>query len=153
MDYNTDEEYHSAFVNWFTSLQLTGSTITETVPVEPIITVPVEPITETVPVEPIITVPVIVTDGSLEEEDYDEKLVTHGLEVMYGKTKDSPLWQELYIKAAATFLTEDPGVGLPVLLSFTYMRHLIPLYQVFIEKGSEDTDYLHKHQLLMQMFR
>lgn len=90
-----------------------------------------------------------VQETETEDELYDAAAVSKGMDIIYKSTQDDALWVDLYQKAAGSFLSEDPEVGLPVLLSFLYLRHFIPLYHSYLEK---DPDFLHNYQLLVQMF-
>jgi hypothetical protein len=93
---------------------------------------------------------------SKDEEDdssgYDEEAVSKGMDIIYQSTRDNALWVALYEKAAASFLSEDPEVGLPVLLAYPYLRHFIALYHCFLEKGAEEPEFLHNYELLMHKF-
>lgn len=69
-----------------------------------------------------------------EEEDeiadiFDEHNVKKGMDYIMEKTQVDPWWNALYVKAASNFLSEDPSIGLCVLLTFTYLKEFYKLFQ------------------------
>jgi len=72
-----------------------------------------------------------------EKEDYNEESIYEGLACILGKTQ-TPEWTDLYVKAAAEFLSEDPEIGLPVLLSYTYFPDFYRVFSSFIVHGSDE---------------
>lgn len=69
-----------------------------------------------------------------EEEDeiadiFDEHNVKKGMDYIMEKTHADPWWNALYVKAASNFLSEDPSIGLCVLLTFTYLKEFYRLFQ------------------------
>jgi len=70
----------------------------------------------------------------IEESDVINKFLDHVEEI----TKRKPYWHELYLKAAATFISEDPGIGLPVLFSYSYLPLFYRLLQME-SQGRENT--------------
>jgi len=83
-----------------------------------------------------------------ESDDYDEECVYEGMSCILGKTLESEAWRQLYVKAAGQFLSEDPELGLPVLLSFTYFAKFFQLFRHSLEKG-EDEVFEEQLQTLM----
>ena len=75
-----------------------------------------------------------VTDYS---ELYDEETISKELQNILLQTKEEPAFEQLYIKAAGMFLSEDPEVGLPVLLSYSYLADFIRLFRLF-KSGKEE---------------
>lgn len=73
-------------------------------------------------------------EKEIEESDIIHKFLDHVEEITRGK----PYWHELYLKAAATFMSEDPGIGLPVLLSYSYLPLFYRLLQLE-SKGRQHT--------------
>lgn len=70
-------------------------------------------------------------------DEYDEEIVTEGMRVIYAvttlseSTGEEEKWRQLYVTAAGLFLSEDPEVGLPVLLSYSYLPLFYRLLQAF----------------------
>lgn len=90
-------------------------------------------------------------EGGHEEEidEYDEETISHGLHYIFDKTKDDPLFQSLYLKAAGTFLSEDVELGLPVLLSYSHFPRFYLFLKRFLQGCVVDVD---EHDALMKMF-
>jgi hypothetical protein len=66
---------------------------------------------------------------SFDELLYDDAAVKIGMDDLYEKTKDNPKFIELYRLAAGQFLTEDPEIGLCVLLTYDYFSDYITLFE------------------------
>lgn len=72
---------------------------------------------------------------SYDENLYDEEAMKRGMNEILEKTKDDQRFSDLYIKAAAQFLSEDLDTGLCVLLTFDYFADFIKLYENPTEEG------------------
>lgn len=66
---------------------------------------------------------------SYDELLYDTEAVNRGLELIFLKTKDNPMFMTLYKLAAGCFLSEDAETGLCVLLTYDYFSDFIELYE------------------------
>jgi hypothetical protein len=53
-----------------------------------------------------------------DEQDIDDAALTAALDWIYFKTRDHPLFQHLYLKAAGFMLSEDAQTGLCILLAY-----------------------------------
>jgi hypothetical protein len=79
-----------------------------------------------------------VSDDITDYSDlYDEETISKELQNILSQTKEEPAFEQLYIKAAGMFLSEDPEVGLPVLLSYSYLADFIRLFRLF-KSGKEE---------------
>lgn len=77
-----------------------------------------------------------------DEETFDEMLYDalaskNTMDFIYQKTREHPLWQDIYDKAAAKFLSEDREIGLSVLFCydfFWYFKNCWNSYSTYLEK-------------------
>jgi hypothetical protein len=69
---------------------------------------------------------------TLDEYNYDEDAVSAYLESVFNKTKHSPLFQQVYLDAAAKMISLDPEIGLSVLYSYDYLRLFYPCLEDFL---------------------
>jgi len=61
-----------------------------------------------------------IDDESKDELLYDPNSMEEKMDEIFKKTKDDPLWIELYKLAAAKFFSTDLEIGLTVLFSYHY---------------------------------
>jgi len=66
---------------------------------------------------------------SYDEFLYDPQAISRGMNLIYDKTKNNPMFMELYKLAAGFFLSEDTETGLCVLLTYDYFSDFIELYE------------------------
>ena len=66
---------------------------------------------------------------SYDEIIYDTEAVSRGMNVIFEKTKENPMFMALYKLAAGCFLSEDEETGLCVLLTYDYFSDFIELYE------------------------
>lgn len=63
-----------------------------------------------------------VDDESKDELEFDEDATAIAMEYVYSKTKDEPIFQQLYSLAAARMLSFDHEIGMSVLFSYDYLE-------------------------------
>jgi hypothetical protein len=61
-------------------------------------------------------------EESADELSYDEESTGKVMDFIYAKTKDSPLFQEVYDLAAGFMFSTDRNIGLTVLFSYDYLK-------------------------------
>jgi len=66
---------------------------------------------------------------SYDELLYDTEAVSRGMNIIFDKTKNNPMFMSLYKLAAGCFLSEDEETGLCVLLTYDYFSDFIELYE------------------------
>lgn len=66
---------------------------------------------------------------SYDEFLYDTSAMERGMDMIFEKTKENPLFMKLYRLAAGCFLSEDEQTGLCVLLTYDYFADFICLYE------------------------
>jgi len=78
--------------------------------------------------------------GEFDEETRDELLfdtgaVEQGMNVIFEHTRDSAVFQELYLAAAAVMFSEKMDIGLAVLMSYDYFAGFYAGLVVFLQGG------------------
>lgn len=63
-----------------------------------------------------------VDDESKDELEFDEDATSIAMEYVYSKTKDDPIFQQLYSLAAARMFSLDHQIGMSVLFSYDYLE-------------------------------
>lgn len=60
-------------------------------------------------------------DETKDETEFDSDSANIAMDYIYEKTKDSPLFQQIYSSAAAKMMSTDPNIGMAVCFSFDYL--------------------------------
>lgn len=68
-----------------------------------------------------------------DEQDCDDAALSTALDWIYAKTRDHPLFQTLYLKAAGFMLSEDPQTGLCILLAYDNLPLFHPMFCAYME--------------------
>jgi hypothetical protein len=66
---------------------------------------------------------------SYDEMLYDDDAMKRGMDEILERTRENPLFTDLYTLAAGRFLTDDRETGLCVLLSYDYFLDFINVYE------------------------
>lgn len=66
---------------------------------------------------------------SYDELLYDDDAMKKGIDTIFNKTKDDPRFVELYLLAAAHFISQELETGLCVLLTYDYFASFIAFYE------------------------
>jgi len=74
---------------------------------------------------------------TMDEQDYDEDAAVRTLDHIVENTEQYPLFQELYLTAAALMISQDTKIGISVLFSYDYFQYFYPLLLVF-KRNPED---------------
>lgn len=86
------------------------------------------------------------TVSSDDDDGYDNERVTTVLDQLWYWTKDHPLFYHVYDKAASFMLSENPEIGLSVLLSYDnlpFFHCMLAAYWKLGEKfGSDHSAYI-----------
>jgi len=72
-----------------------------------------------------------VSPETIDEYNYDSVAVAKYLDKVYLDTKDRPEFQRLYTAAAALMFSENPEIGLAVLMSYDYLAYFYQSYSIF----------------------
>jgi len=62
-----------------------------------------------------------IDDETLDENNYDENVISRTMDVLFELTKGNVLFQQLYVSAAAKMLSEQLDIGQAVLFSYDYL--------------------------------
>ena len=66
------------------------------------------------------TIGIDIDDESRDEQMFDCIACSKTMDFIFEKTKDIPLWQNLYDKAAGKFISTNREIGLSVLFSYDF---------------------------------
>jgi hypothetical protein len=89
---------------------------------------------------------------SRDELEYDEKTMSAALDRIYTKTRDHPLFKDIYEKAAGCMLSTDPEIGLAVLCSYDYLDVFIPCYREYMLTSVFDTTSIYYVSLFNKVY-
>ena len=78
-----------------------------------------------------------VSEETIDEYNYDAEAVAKYLDCVYRETKSRPEYQRLYTAAAALMFSENPEIGLAVLMSYDYLAHFHSSYSLFLKNKTE----------------
>ena len=74
-----------------------------------------------------------VSPETIDEYNYDSAAVAKYLDGVYANTKSRPEFQRLYTASAALMFSENPEIGLAVLMSYDYLAYFYQSYSIFIK--------------------
>lgn len=74
---------------------------------------------------------------SRDENLIDEAALSKTMNILYDKTRDSIAFKVLYGLAAGRMFSEDPEIGLCILMSYDYFGDFYIVYHRFLEIGEE----------------
>ncbi len=90
----------------------------------------------------------------VDDEGFDNNRVATVLDQLWFWTKDHPLFYHVYDKAASFMLSENPEIGLSVLLSYDNLplfHNMLTAYWELGEKiGSDHSAYVELHNKLFK---
>lgn len=75
-----------------------------------------------------------------DEQDCDDAAMTVALDWIYFKTRDHPLFQHIYLKAAGFMLSEDAQTGLCILLAYDNLPLFHPMFCAYMEDPDRFSD-------------
>lgn len=86
-----------------------------------------------------------IDDITNDENNYDEESMSKSMDIVYEKTKDNILFQNLYQHGAAKMLSLDQEIGMAVLCSYDYF-HLFHMclkdfFHDFVSFNEESESY------------
>jgi len=85
-------------------------------------------------------------EETLDEFHYDDHAMSTYLDKVYQTTHTHPLFQRMYMSAAALMLSTNPEIGLAVLFSYDYLAPFYLCYQsYFLDPSafSENNQFYH----------
>jgi hypothetical protein len=84
--------------------------------------------------------------GSSTDEEFEKGLdnidFDKGLEFILEKTNDNPIFKELYVLASSKMFSENPDIGLVILLSYDFLKLFYPILVEYIHYGTINTNNL-----------
>ena len=79
----------------------------------------------------------LIDDETADEMRYDNEAVGKIMDFIYEKTKNHPLFQELYQKGAEKMISTNPEIGLCILFSYDYLLLFRNCLDVFFKNPNE----------------
>lgn len=77
-----------------------------------------------------------IDNETLDENNYDEDVISRTMDVLFELTKGNGLFQQLYVSAAAKMLSEQLEIGQAVLFSYDYLPLFHKCLGCFIKEPS-----------------
>jgi hypothetical protein len=81
-----------------------------------------------------------VSEETIDEYNYDADAIKIYLDKVYSTTKFRPEFQHLYTVSAALMFSENPEIGLAVLMSYDYLAWFHLTYTAFMKTPDEYND-------------
>jgi len=89
-------------------------------------------------------------DETLDEITYDEDAATKTLDTIYNQTRINDIFKNIYILAAGKMLSQDPEIGLAVLMSYNYLKLFYPCLLEFLENPTQYNEQSPSYVALMK---
>jgi len=71
-------------------------------------------------------------EETLDEFHYDDQAMSNYLDAVYETTHTNPMFQRMYMSAAALMISTNPEIGLAVLFSYDYLASFHLCYQSYL---------------------
>jgi hypothetical protein len=81
---------------------------------------------------------------------YDESAISKGLDIIYDKTKDHPLFKTIYQNAAAKMISTNNEIGLAVCISYDYFKYFHACIETFERDPYAFNDTTQEYQTMLQ---
>jgi len=94
-----------------------------------------------------------IDEESKDEMEFDIYKMEEGLNLLFEKTIGYPLFEELYILAAATMISTNVKIGQTVLFSYDYFHLFYVCLWHFFMKKNKKIEYLPEYQQLFFLIK
>ena len=74
----------------------------------------------------------VVDEETIDEFHYDDTAMSSYLDGVYRTTNQHPLFQRMYLAAAALMLSTNPEIGLAIMFSYDYLGPFYLCYQSYL---------------------
>lgn len=85
-----------------------------------------------------------------DENEFDSSAASSAMDTVYEKTKDNPLFRDIYSQAAAKMISLDPQIGLAVCFSYDYLDIFHACLVDYLRAPSEFTENSSSFKILKQ---
>jgi hypothetical protein len=92
-------------------------------------------------------------EETIDEMHYDESAMSKALDSIYAKTKDHPLFKNIYQSAAAKMISMDNEIGLAVCISYDFFKCFHACLQLFEQDPSGFTESSSEYQMMIECLR
>jgi hypothetical protein len=79
-------------------------------------------------------------EDTRDELLFDTHTVENGMNHIFEKTRDTPSFRTLYLAAAALMISENPDIGLAVLMSYDYFYSFYHVLRTFFIEGEDKVE-------------
>lgn len=94
-----------------------------------------------------------IDDESKDEMDYDYDSMNIGIDILFEKTIDTPIFEDIYLLAAATMISTDVKIGQVVLCSYDFFHlYYTCLWHFFLDKDTK-IESLSSYQEILSRLR
>jgi len=94
-----------------------------------------------------------IDEESKDEMEFDIYKMEEGLNILFENTIKDPLFEELYILAAATMISTNVKIGQTVLFSYDYFHLFYVCLWHFFMKKNKKIEYLPEYQQLFFLIK
>jgi len=88
------------------------------------------------------TIGLDIDDESRDEQMFDGIACNKTMDFIFEKTKDIPLWQDIYDKAAGKFISTNREIGLSVLFSYDFFWDFKECWNSFLRSLEINSEHL-----------
>lgn len=89
---------------------------------------------------------------SKDELEYDEEAAKAFMDNVYNKTKNIPLFRDIYLRGASFMLSQDMNIGIAIMFSYDYLNFFILCYMDFCKNpdnfNKQNASYQNLYQKL-----
>ena len=89
-------------------------------------------------------------EETIDEMSYDDSAISKGLDVIYDKTKNHPLFKTIYQNAAAKMISMDNEIGLAVCISYDYFKYFHACIMLYDRDPSGFIESSQEYQTMIQ---
>lgn len=90
-------------------------------------------------------------EETIDEMSYDESAMSKGLDAIYEKTKDHPLFKTIYQNAAAKMISIDNEIGLAVCVSYDYFKYFHACIELYERDMAAFNESSQEYQTMIQI--
>lgn len=89
-------------------------------------------------------------EETIDEMSYDDSAISKGLDTIYDKTKEHPLFKIIYENAAAKMISTNHEIGLAVCISYDYFKYFYACIALFENDPTAFTESSQEYQTMIQ---
>ena len=90
-------------------------------------------------------------EETIDEMSYDDSAISKGLDVIYDKTKNHPLFKTIYENAAAKMISTNHEIGMAVCISYDYFKYFHACIVLYDRDPTAFTESSPEYQTMIQI--